>query len=75
VAAYPSSMWNPLVDEKEYKVAILDFILAGGDGYVMVQAGARYEDVAPPGTSVRFIVDLVFIYESMVIVNSFNVSE
>ena len=41
VAAYPGSKWNPLANEKEYKMAILDYILAGGDGYTMVKAGAR----------------------------------
>ena len=71
MASYPPGEWNPLVDEKEYKVAILDFILAGGDGYAMVPAGARYEDVAPPGTFVRFIVGSVFLYESMLIVIAF----
>ena len=28
-------------DGKDYTMAILDFILAGGDGYGMVAAGAR----------------------------------
>jgi hypothetical protein len=33
--------WEPLEDGKDYKMAILDFILAGGDGYGMVPAGVR----------------------------------
>jgi hypothetical protein len=41
VAAFPETKWSQLADDKEYKMAILDFILAGGDGYTMVQAGAR----------------------------------
>ena len=33
--------WEPLEDGKDYKMAILDFILSGGDGYGMVPAGVR----------------------------------
>jgi hypothetical protein len=40
-----SEAWTPLEDGTEYKMAILDFIFAGGDGYAMVQAGSRYTTV------------------------------
>jgi hypothetical protein len=42
VNQYPvESAWEPLEDGKDYKMAILDFILSGGDGYGMVPAGVR----------------------------------
>ena len=36
-----AAAWKPLEDGKDYKMAILDFILTGGDGYGMVPAGVR----------------------------------
>jgi hypothetical protein len=49
VLQYPmnpgSDAWRPLEDGREYKMAVLDFILEGGDGYAMVQAGSRYRMV------------------------------
>jgi hypothetical protein len=42
VNQYPvDAAWKPLEDGKDYKMAILDFILTGGDGYGMVPAGVR----------------------------------
>ena len=42
VNQYPvDAAWKPLEDGKDYKMAILDFILSGGDGYGMVPAGVR----------------------------------
>ncbi len=39
---YPNdAAWKPLEDGKEYTIAILDFLLTGGDGYAMVPASVR----------------------------------